>query len=149
MKKLFTILTMVGCGFAAHGKAVDENTARTVGGNFLISAGVAGVKGASDIALAYTATEVVNGGVVSDYYVFNIVGNKGFVMVAGDDNVIPILAYSNKSKTDSCGDCAQYSRKTKHYTTLAGTGKRRYKGGCENHSNRCITIAGYYVGPIA
>ncbi len=97
MKKLFTILTMVGCGFAAHGKAVDENTARTVGGNFLISAGVAGVKSASDIALAYTATEVVNGGVVTDYYVFNIVGGKGFVMVSGDDNVIPILAYSNKS----------------------------------------------------
>lgn len=42
--------------------------------------------------LAYTKTES-NGNV--DFYVFDISPVKGFVIVAADDNVIPVLGYSN------------------------------------------------------
>ena len=35
-----------------------------------------------------------------DYYVFNVTGDEGFVIVAGDDRVKPILAYSTKGQYD-------------------------------------------------
>ena len=98
--KLCALLLMVGAGFQSMGKAVDVNTAQTTGSNFLISAGVAGVKSSSDLTVAYTASTVVNGSIVVDYYAFNVAGGKGFVMVSGDDKVIPILAYSNESAFD-------------------------------------------------
>jgi hypothetical protein len=45
-------------------------------------------------SLKYTKAEP-NGRV--DFYVFDISPSKGFVIVAADDNVIPVLAYSNSS----------------------------------------------------
>jgi len=100
IKNLFALLLMAGSGLTSWGKAVDVNTAQLTGSNFLISVGVSGVKSTSDISIAYTATSVVKGSVVNDYYVFNVNGTKGFVIVSGDDNVIPILAYSNESAFD-------------------------------------------------
>ncbi len=94
------IIVMVGLGFASYGKTVDMNAAMTVGSNFLISAGVAGVQGPTSLSLAYTATAMVKGNEVADFYVFNINGGKGFVMVSGDDGVIPILAYSDQAAFD-------------------------------------------------
>ena len=35
-----------------------------------------------------------------DYYVFNVTGDEGFVIVSGDDRVKPILAYSTKGQYD-------------------------------------------------
>ncbi len=94
-------LLLTACmGLTSYGKAVDENTAKTIGYNFLSSTYSNLVKSPSDLVTSYTATAQANFGIVTDYYVFNVQGGIGFVMVSGDDNVRPILAYSNESSFD-------------------------------------------------
>ena len=104
MKKAIVFLNLlllsVGTGIACYGKAVNENTAKTTGSNFLLSNGIPGVQSSADLAIAYTATAQVNGKAIVDYYVFNFTGGNGFVMVSGDDNIRPILAYSFQSSFD-------------------------------------------------
>jgi len=79
---------------AAFGKGVDENMAKTIGYNYFKTIGT--VQNEDALTSTYKATSVVNGAAVTDFYVFNI-APAGFVMVAGDDNVTPILAYSTES----------------------------------------------------
>ncbi|MBQ6084376.1 MAG: C10 family peptidase [Bacteroidales bacterium] len=66
---------------------VDAQRAQQIGQRFLSSA-----KGSqkTDIQLVYTSAtrEAV------DYYAFNVSDGNGFVIIAGDDRVKPILAYS-------------------------------------------------------
>ena len=100
MKCAVALLAMAGSGYRSDAKAIDEYTARTTGSNFLISEGITGVRTSEDLSVVYTATDKVNGATVTDYYVFNIVGSQGFVMVSADDRVIPILAYSGESAFD-------------------------------------------------
>ncbi len=104
MKKRFLICSALFlslcAGFTSYGKAVDENTAKTIGSNYLISNGVKGISGPSDLTISYVRSAKIASGIVNDYYVFNIVGGTGFVMVSADDNVIPVLAYSNESSFD-------------------------------------------------
>jgi len=84
----------------AHGKAVDENTAKLIGCNQLISANAKGVNSPADLTTAYVATSQTAFGVIVDYYVFNIQSGIGFVMISADDNIIPVLAYSTESSFD-------------------------------------------------
>ncbi len=100
INRLFSTLTLIGLTATVHGAVVSENTAKTVGSNFLISKDVTGVNSAADLTLAYTATAVVNGVTINDYYVFNVNGQNAFVMVSGDDIIIPVLAFSNTSSFD-------------------------------------------------
>lgn len=72
-------------------KPISETTAKKVGINFLstktsVSASV------SELSLIYT---MKNNTQTPYFYVFNI-ANKGFVIVSGDDEVLPILGYSNE-----------------------------------------------------
>ena len=96
-KLLFSFLTLIGFSLSSYGASVSVNVAQTVGANFLIEKGVAGVNSPTDITLTYTASTQVDGNTIIDYYVFNATGTKAFVMVSGDNNIIPILAYSNTS----------------------------------------------------
>ena len=99
-KVLITVLIMALCsGIRAIGKTIDENTARTVGMNYLLSKGVS-LSGASALTTVYTATGTIAGRAVAGYYVFNVSGQHAFVMVAADDIFIPILAYSDESAFD-------------------------------------------------
>ena len=81
-------------------KSIDEATAKAVGANYLMSVGVQGVKSPADLVTSYVTSTPVGTSVVNNFYVFNIAGDNGFVMVSGDDLVIPILAYSNTSAFD-------------------------------------------------
>ncbi len=95
-----TLFLSLCAGFTSYGKAVDVNTAKAIGSHYLISNGVQGVSGPADLTVSYVASAKIASGTVNDYYVFNIIGGTGFVMVSADDNVIPILAYSNESSFD-------------------------------------------------
>ena len=66
---------------------VDAQRAQQLGQRFL-SATTGFEK--SNIQLVYTSATRGN----ADYYVFNVPGDNGFVIIAGDDRVKPILAYS-------------------------------------------------------
>ncbi len=87
-------VVLVLCGQFSFGKQVAVNTANTVGYNFCKSQGAEISPDA--LSLVYTAASKVNGKEVNDFYVFNT-GANGFVIVAADDNVVPVLAYSTES----------------------------------------------------
>jgi hypothetical protein len=94
------LLLYISASAVSFGKGVDETVAKSTGLNHLISQGIPGVQSVSDLVTAYVATATVNGETVTDYYVFNINGGTGFVMVSGDDRVQPILAYSSEASFD-------------------------------------------------
>ena len=102
-KRLITtkiLMLLLGSGLACSGKAINENTAKTIGSNYLISNNIPGVSGTDGLSTAYVATAQVNGTTIVDYYVFNFTSGPGFIMVSGDDNIIPILAYSPEAWFD-------------------------------------------------
>ena len=72
---------------------VDAQRAQQIGNSFLRAKAL---KSNIQLNLAYTSAtrDAV------DYYVFNVPGNNGFVIIAGDDRVKPILAYSTTGSFD-------------------------------------------------
>lgn len=95
MKK-FTILftMMVYFAFAAYGKPVNVNTAKTVAKNYfnhqLIKKGDHALTD-NNYELVFTQNTVKG---IPVYYVFNAMPNAGFIMVAADDASLPVLGYS-------------------------------------------------------
>lgn len=105
MKKavlLFSILFFFGSAHATH---VDENTARKAGQSFLSSCtSTMTLPGTTDLELVFQSTSVSVGSTGFHqehilFYVFNA-ESQGFVIVAGDDAVTPILGYSVESSFD-------------------------------------------------
>lgn len=101
MKKLyiFSILTFV-LFFMVSAKPVDENTAKTIGFNFItnISARFQG-KTPGDLKLVYNpgstgSDNSPEGMTAPAFYIFSFTEIPGFIIVAGDDAVTPILGYS-------------------------------------------------------
>ena len=70
---------------------VDAQRAQHIGQSFLSTA-----KGAQKLDIQLVHTSATRGDV--DYYVFNVGGDNGFVIIAGDDRVKPILAYSTTGR---------------------------------------------------
>ena len=75
---------------------VDAQRAQQLGKRFLSTSAL--VEQKTDIQLDLVYTSATRG--AADYYVFNVKGNNGFVIVAGDDRVKPILAYSTTGAFD-------------------------------------------------
>jgi len=101
MKRLFILITLlVAVPFMGGAKQVDKNTARTIGLNFINnSSGIIKERAPTDLTWVYTAINVMPDQSTGDnpypaFYVFNFTGTPGFVVVAGDDIVAPILGYS-------------------------------------------------------
>ena len=97
MKKLtLTLLIMVACFGSLVAGPVDQQKAQKLGAKFLSTTTV-GQKSA-DIQLQLVSAAVDRNDV--DYYVFNVENGEGFVIIAGDDRVKPILAYSTTGQYD-------------------------------------------------
>ena len=92
MKKLCLILAVVAWGLNLMAKPIDVETAKQLGGKFM----TANHRSTSALSLAYT--EKTDTG-LAVCYVFNC-HPKGFVIVAADDRMKPILAYSTESSFD-------------------------------------------------
>ena len=94
MKKLFLSL----CFFAAFSSLtagpVDQQKAQKVGTKFLSTTALSQKNANIQLDLVSIAANRD----VTDYYVFNVKNGEGFVIVAGDDRVRPILAYSTTGK---------------------------------------------------
>ena len=73
---------------------VDAQRAQQLGQRFLSAKALK-----SDIHLSLVHTSATRDAV--DYYVFNVPGGNGFVIIAGDDRVKPILAYSTTGSFDA------------------------------------------------
>lgn len=95
--KLLSLLLLILC-FSMFGKPVDENRAKTVGLFFLNNkTNSTSLKDAKSLQLAYKVTATI-GNTLEErtmFYVFNV-DTIGFVIVSGDDTVIPILGYSDQ-----------------------------------------------------
>lgn len=92
-----------------YAERVDVSTARKVAEAMMLktNSGLRSAKGV--VSLVYYAPSGQKGSSLRnaasamkkiDYFVFNVSGDKGFVIVSGDDRVRPILAYSNTGKFD-------------------------------------------------
>lgn len=95
--KLLSLLLLI-FSFSMYGKSVDEDRAKTVGLNFLhYKTNSNLLKSASELQLTYVVNSKI--GNLTDekvmFYVFNV-GTVGYVIVAGDDTVTPILGYSDQ-----------------------------------------------------
>jgi len=104
MKQLYLLTTFLIVSCLAFGKEIDENTAQQVGRSFLVnSANSAALKSTVSLKIAYRAGGKSGSSTSlkasTYYYVFNV-DSKGFVIVAGDDDVTPILGYSDETNFD-------------------------------------------------
>ena len=75
---------------------VDQQSAQRLGVRFLSTTSLA--QRNADLQLQLVSTAATRGAV--DYYVFNVQNGEGFVIIAGDDRVKPVLAYSTKGSFD-------------------------------------------------
>jgi hypothetical protein len=99
MKRIFTLLYFIGLFFTANAKQIDLITALKTAHGFLQQKSTAHtLKNSDHLQLIYTATSnsiAVNGfQAVNCFYVLN--ADHGFIIVAADDIVAPILAYSDE-----------------------------------------------------
>ena len=90
MKKLSLLFGLMAVMAVMYAGPVDQQKAEQLGARFLGTTTVA--QRDSDIQLNLVSAAVSRDG--TDYYAFNVRGGNGFVIVAGDDRVKPILAYS-------------------------------------------------------
>ena len=100
--KLLSLILLIVC-FSMFGKQVDENRAKTVGLNFLQNKTNSSLlKKAANLQLAYKVTAKLGDALTEQtmFYVFNV-DSIGFVIVSGDDTVIPILGYSDQGNFHS------------------------------------------------
>lgn len=106
MRKILLSLLAVAGGIVSFAKQVDEQTAKTVGYNFLkTSTHTATPSGAAGLQLAYKLADA--GGNVY-MYVFNT-GANGFVIVSGDDIANPVLGYSGERAFDANNMSPEFS----------------------------------------
>ena len=90
---LFLIAALVGSLTAGP---VDQQKAQKLGAKFLSTTAVGQKNADIQLNCVSLAVDLQRGG--TDYYVFNVTNGEGFVVVAGDDRVRPILAYSTTGK---------------------------------------------------
>ena len=95
-------LTLTLCLLAAIGSLmagpVDQQKAQKLGAKFLSTTSLSQKNTDIQLNLVSAALDLQRGG--TDYYVFNVKNGEGFVIVAGDDRVKPILAYSTTGQYD-------------------------------------------------
>jgi hypothetical protein len=104
-KRVFVFLLNFLFACISYGKEVDPETARTVGLRFLQSGAGRNVSpDKNSLQLIYTAKKQLagkSGHQRSYFYVFNHRNSAGFLIIAADDNVFPVLAYSNEQPFDA------------------------------------------------
>ena len=97
MKKLFLILCLFVIAIdGMNAGPVGQQKAQQLGAKFLGTTTVSERNADIHLRLAYIAAD--RG--VTEYYAFNVSNGEGFVIVAADDRVKPILAYSTTGHFD-------------------------------------------------
>lgn len=105
-KQLLLMLILCLSAAMVWAERIDVSTARKVAEN-VANAG-SGLRSAGDLSLVYAAapgksSSALRSGTVDgavDYFVFNVPGNKGFVIVSGDDRTYPVLGQSDEGNFD-------------------------------------------------
>ena len=106
MKRNLLLALIIALSLPILGNPVDENTAKQLAQNFWKENNIMGVKGDKVFKKKMDDARFVNVATrcgYSEFYIFNNKDDKGFVIIAADDCVTPILAYSyeNNFATDT------------------------------------------------
>lgn len=103
MRKIYLLAIIAIIAIGMQAKQVDKTKAKSFAQQFM-NAGIATRGASGELQLVYTATSANSNQTTRSseannnlFYVFNQSGAKGFVIVAADDAVKPILAYSYKN----------------------------------------------------
>lgn len=83
----------------ARAAECDEARARQVAYNFCLSQGIDSIAGGANGLISITAKSGF-----SELHIFNLPTGNGFVIVAGDDRLHPIIGYSFESSLTTIGD---------------------------------------------
>jgi hypothetical protein len=104
MKSTPLLLALLLQPFLSHAAQVDTTTARSVAEHFLQrNTSSTGAAIQLDLAVRMTSAGINPAGpgaTTTYYYVFNRHSAAGFIIVAGDDAVTPILGYSDRNDYD-------------------------------------------------
>ena len=108
MKRVVLFIFISIIAYTAKSKQIDETTARNVARTYLNSISTNKSLKQTGLSLADKYIDNVslqnnNTTEIVSFYIFNLTGSKGFIIVSGEDNVEPILGYStegNYSKTN-------------------------------------------------
>jgi len=94
MKKQFLLFLFIILGFVNNitAKEVKPEIAKKIAENHLQKSN--NNRNSIELELAYTSKSSLDN--ISLFYIFNISDEKGFVIISGDDNIIPVLGYSTK-----------------------------------------------------
>ena len=89
----------------AWAERVSVNTAQQVAANVAAGLSPSNLRSSSDLKLVYAAPAKQQSGLrsadnESDYYIFNVGTGDGFIIVAGEDRVRPVLGYSAEGEVD-------------------------------------------------
>ncbi|WP_118973477.1 thiol protease/hemagglutinin PrtT [Taibaiella koreensis] len=109
MKRIVLLLSLgFAAGATAFAKQVDEQTAISVARNF-VATRMSNAQPA--IKLLTTSSVSQSGGTaINTYYVFDVNNQQGFVVVAADDIVKPVLAYSFSNAFQAGDDASPETR---------------------------------------
>ncbi len=98
MKKVYLTLCLLAAIGSLMAGPVDQQKAQKLGAKFLSTTALSQKNADIQLNLVAAATDLQRGG--TDYYVFNVKDSEGFIIIAGDDRVKPILAYSTTGRYD-------------------------------------------------
>lgn len=97
MKRNLLLTLIIAMSLPLFGNPVDENTAKQLAQNFWTENNIMSVKGDKIFKKKMGDARFVNVAPqcgYSEFYIFNNEDGKGFVIIAADDRVTPILGYS-------------------------------------------------------
>ena len=103
MKKLYIFALLIVLSLSALAGPVDEATARQLAQNFWIENNIMAVRGGKVFANKTEEAQFVNVGPrhgYTEFFIFNNTRGKGYVIMAADDCVIPVLGYSYENNFD-------------------------------------------------
>lgn len=97
MKKILLLIAFISISALVYGSPIGEQRAREIAKNFFMQHSTR--SSSSDVALAWAGDDIEAGVAATDVdlamlYIYERTDAKGFVVVAGDDTVAPIVAYS-------------------------------------------------------
>ncbi len=99
-KTIALIILSVFAFFHANAKEINKNTALKVAANFISGQSDSGLRSITDLKLVYIGTSDSNIGLRSTerplFFIYNVSGENGFVIVSADDNITPVLAYADE-----------------------------------------------------
>ncbi|MCR5659694.1 MAG: C10 family peptidase [Bacteroidales bacterium] len=104
MKRILLSILILSMSLFLFGDPVDENTAKHLAQNFWKENNIMGVKGDKIFKKKMDEARFVNVAPqcgYSEFYIFNNEDDKGFVIIAADDCVTPILGYSYDNNFDA------------------------------------------------